>query len=102
MFQTISMSQMEMFLEQGKPVTLLDVRTEEEFLQGHLDGAVNIPLEDLEMKWPVLSKERTIVVYCAHGGRSLMAARLLERNGFSVINTAGGLAAYRGKHFEKG
>ena len=98
MFQTISMSQLEVFLEQGKAVTLLDVRTEEEFLQGHLDGAVNIPLEELEERGSDLSGERTIVVYCAHGGRSMMAARLLERNGFSVINTAGGLAAYRGKH----
>ena len=99
MFQTISMSRLELFFRQGEPITLLDVRTEKEFSQGHFKGAINIPLEELEKRCSVLSKERPIVVYCAHGGRSLMAARLLERNGFPVINTAGGLAAYRGEYF---
>lgn len=99
MFDTISMKQLEGLLEQNRPMTLLDVRTRDEFLSGHLEDAVNIPLEDLESRYGILSRDKPVVVYCAHGSRSMMAARFLMQQGFRVINTAGGLSAYRGKHY---
>lgn len=99
MFRTISMRQLEDMLNRGGDFTLLDVRPREEFSEGHLEGAVNIPFEELEERWYELPRERMVVVYCAFGSHSMRASRFLEQKGFSVINTSGGLSYYRGRHF---
>lgn len=77
-------------LSQG--ATLLDVRTEDEFLEGHIPGAINIEIgemsdEDIEQ----LDKEKTYVLYCRSGGRSSRAAQMLEALDFGdVYNLEGG------------
>ncbi|MCI8510975.1 MAG: rhodanese-like domain-containing protein [Lachnospiraceae bacterium] len=101
MFQTISMKQLEEILKQGGLFTLLDVRPEEQFLEGHLAGARNLPLalladEDLCICIP---RDRPVIVYCAYGGQSMLAARALSSMGYEVLNTSGGLHSYRGTHF---
>ena len=98
MFQVISMKQLEMYLSQGVKMTLLDVRSPLEFDAGFLKGAVNIPLEELEFRAGELSRDRPVVVYCAHGSKSLMAARMLDQLGFQAVSCAGGLASYRGRY----
>lgn len=99
MFQTISMKQLETYLESRLDFTLLDVRDRCEFAGGHLMGAVNIPLEELEIRTGEISRDRPVIVYCAHGSKSLMAARFLDRMGFCVAAAAGGLSYYRGRFF---
>lgn len=104
MFSMISMYQLEMYLERKwnreLDFTLLDVRSPEEFLNGHLEGAVNIPIEKLEERGWEIDSAYPVIVYCGHGSKSLMAARMLDRLGYSVMAAAGGLASYRGKYYK--
>lgn len=65
---------------------LLDVRTPDEFNELHLDGARNIPVSDVQRALPTLPKDKPIVVYCAVGSRSAMAASILAAAGFDVKN----------------
>lgn len=65
---------------------LLDVRTPEEFRQGHPEPARNIPVQELPARLAeVGSPDTKVVVYCAAGGRSAMAVSLLQRNGFKHV-----------------
>ena len=73
---------------------LLDVRSPQEFAQGALSGAVNIPLHELHLRTHEIPMDREIVVYCLHGVRSGKAAHLLVGEGFTkVAHISGGLAA---------
>lgn len=74
---------------------LLDVRTVAEFNEGHIEGATNIPVEELDRYLDRLPKDKTIVVYCRSGNRSATAATLLKNEGFSsVYDIDGGLIAW--------
>lgn len=64
--------------------TLLDVRTAQEFAAGHLDGAVNIPVDQVEARLPEIPRDRPVVVYCRSGARSRNAASVLRRSGYDV------------------
>jgi rhodanese-related sulfurtransferase len=69
---------------------LLDVRTPEEFRDRHLDGAVNIPVQELAGRVRELgAKERPIVVYCRSGARSASAATLMKSAGYDVVDVGG-------------
>ena len=76
----------------------MDVRGRDEFARGHLEGAVNIPVDELEWSLHLLPAGRRIIVYCAYGGHSMMAARYLDSRGYPVTNANGGLSYYRGTH----
>lgn len=64
--------------------TLLDVRTPEEFSERHLEGAVNIPVDQVEARLGEIPRDRPVVVYCRSGARSMSAARILRRSGYDV------------------
>ena len=69
---------------------LLDVRTPAEFRDRHLDGAVNIPVQELAGRVRELgAKERPIVVYCRSGARSASAATLMKNAGYEVVDIGG-------------
>lgn len=70
----------------AKGALLLDVRTPDEFAAGHLDGAVNIPVDDLARRLGEVPREREIVVYCRSGRRSAAAAEVLRGRGQAVID----------------
>jgi rhodanese-related sulfurtransferase len=73
---------------------LLDVRTSAEYAGGHLEGAVNIPVQELGARVAeVGAKSRPVVVYCRSGGRSCSAAGLLTKAGYQVVDV-GGMGAY--------
>ena len=99
MFQTISMKQLEEILNRGGDFVLLDVRDREEYGRGHLEGAVNLPLSEIEQADEMFSRDQKIIVYCAHGSNSILAARELSKLGFHAVNTYGGRSYYRGRHF---
>ena len=71
---------------------LLDVRTHEEFLQGHIPGAINIPLDTLA-KASIPSGK--LFVYCRSGARSAQAVRFLKTQGKDAVNI-GGILQYHG------
>lgn len=71
--------------------TLLDVRTPEEFRGGHLDGAINIPVQDLPARLAEVPKGKPVVVYCAAGGRSARAAMMLKQAGHRHVHDLGAM-----------
>lgn len=66
--------------------TLLDVRTPGEYAAGHLDGALNIPVQQLGSRIDEVSHDAPVVVYCQSGGRSASAARFLSSSGYEVLD----------------
>ncbi len=75
-------------------VTLLDTRTPEEFAGGHIDGFINIPVDDLRARMDELDRSKPVYVICQSGLRSYIAARILMGNGFDCYNFAGGFRFY--------
>jgi len=73
---------------------LLDVRDPDEYEQGHIPGAKNIPLGELRGRLQELPKEREIRLYCAAGQRGYYATRLLAQHGFHAQNLPGGYQTY--------
>ena len=80
-------------LENDDNVTLLDVRTIEEYKEGHLRDATLIPVQALAQNLGMLKqdKNKKIIVYCRTGSRSVSASRILEKNGFTPLNVKGGI-----------
>lgn len=82
-------------LASADPPLVLDVRTPREWLGGHINGSLNIPLNHLQERIGELPRDRRIVVHCAGGYRSSIAASILYRNAITnVAELAGGLAAW--------
>lgn len=73
-----------------KSAFMLDVRTEEEFEEGRIEGAVNIPLDDLRENLARIPKDKKIYVNCHSGLRSYIACRILMANGYDCYNLEGG------------
>ncbi|HEY6727444.1 MAG TPA: rhodanese-like domain-containing protein [Polyangiaceae bacterium] len=74
---------------------LVDVRTPEEFSRGHIEGAVNIPVSDIEARIGELGdKQRAIVLYCRSGARSAKAKALLESRGFTSVVNLGAMSSW--------
>ena len=74
---------------------LLDVREVDEFRDGCIEGAINIPLGKLRKRVHDLPRDREIWVYCRAGHRSYYACRFLAQHGFRVRNLSGGYGTYR-------
>ena len=68
-------------------VFVLDVRTPEEYQEGHLPGATLIPIDQLGARYGELPQNETILVYCRSGNRSLQAVYLLENAGFDRVHS---------------
>jgi rhodanese-related sulfurtransferase len=71
--------------EEPNSVTVVDVRDPEEFSEGHIPGAINLPLKHFASGSGILDKEKKIVVYCNSGGRSYGAYRKLMKLGYKKI-----------------
>lgn len=72
-------------LKTGKAV-IVDVRTPEEFMGGHVAGSINIPLDEVPMRLEDFKKMNNIVLCCASGGRSGQATMFLQQNGIECSN----------------
>ncbi len=69
---------------------LVDVRSDEEYKNGHVEGAINIPVDSLRERLSELDPKKTIVEYCQVGLRGYVADRILSQNGYQVMNVTGG------------
>ena len=77
-------------------VTLVDVRTPDEFALGALKGAVNIPLDDMRERMREIPKDKPVYLYCGVGLRGYLASNILLQNGYKEVkNLIGGLKLYK-------
>ena len=77
---------------------LLDVRTPQEYREGHIPSSQNVPLQTIDKVRTVAeNKDMPLYVYCHSGGRSRQAVQLLRQMGYCNVTNIGGIAAYRGK-----
>ncbi len=91
--RTISPKAAKRLFDNGKPLTLVDVRTAEEYAQGHIPGAILIPNEEIHDTRPekLADLNTTIILYCRSGRRSLEAAEKLAALGYTDVRDLGGI-----------
>ena len=78
---------------------ILDVRTRDEYNEGHLDKALLIPVDELEGRIDELDQNNPIIVYCRSGVRSNKAANILIKNGFTEVYDMGGIMSWQEEGF---
>jgi rhodanese-related sulfurtransferase len=96
-------------IESKETFTILDVRKAEDYKAGHIPGAVNIPLSELEKQYKKISKKEQVYVYCGNllCRASLKAAYLLSKKGYLAATVTGGYEEYakvfptKGPKFDK-
>jgi rhodanese-related sulfurtransferase len=95
-YRDVSVDEADKLLKQPNTY-LLDVRTPEEYAEGHLEGAKLIPVGELESRLGELDaeKEKELVVYCRSGNRSAKASEILSKKGYKVANVEGGINAWQ-------
>lgn len=76
-------------------MSIIDVRELDEYVSGHVPGAVHIPLSTIPVRLTEIVKTKTHYLICEVGGRSGQAGQFLEDQGFDVVNVAGGTGALR-------
>ena len=81
-----------------KGAVLIDVRTPDEYRQGHIPGSKNVPLQQFtDITSVVEDKETPLFVYCYSGARSRRAATAFQRMGYKNATNIGGIVSYKGK-----
>ena len=92
-FESISAKKAIEMIQNDDNISILDVRTPQEYKQGHLPDSTLIPVDKLEANIAMIQayKAKKILVYCASGNRSVSASRILKAQGFVPINVKGGL-----------
>lgn len=83
--------------KQHSEAVLIDVRTPEEYQEGHIPGSINIPLQQMEQaETDVKDKNKKLYVYCRSGSRSRQAAGILKEMGYHDVHNIGGIMKYKG------
>ena len=97
-FKTVSVDEFSKLIANREGIQLLDVRTQDEYNEGHIAGAKLIDVNDslfLEKATSQLSKKKPVAVYCRSGRRSAKAANAMVKAGYQVINLDGGILAWQ-------
>jgi len=104
-YGNITVEELQLRLSSGENLILLDVRTAREFngLLGHIDGAILIPVQELEKRVGVLGNQKgeEIIVICRSGNRSKTGSEILTRYGHYATNLLGGMNAWNKLDKEK-
>ena len=80
----------------NEEMIILDVRTEQEYEEGHIPGSILIPLQELENRLDELDKEEKYLIVCRSGSRSAQASEILVSNGFKhITNMQGGMLKWK-------
>lgn len=95
--KVISQSELLSNQSSGTPHTIIDVRSPEEFNDGHLAGAINIPFDEIEKHQSLLTslKDKTLVVYCRSGRRAGIFEEALTQQGFNLLHLEGDFIAWQ-------
>ena len=99
-FEVITSKEMDKYVP-SKRVLIIDVRSEKAFDREHISNAVNIPFEKLEKQYDKMPRDLILILYCEHGGSSMLAAKELFDRGYVVKALMGGIQGYTGKYREK-
>lgn len=97
-YRSLNISSVKEILDADKDVVLLDVRTPGEVADGKIDGAltINVMGDSFDEEIAKLDKDKTYVVYCRSGGRSVTASKKMLKAGFNdVINMEGGYSSWK-------
>ena len=97
-YKIISQEKAKELMETQEDIVILDVRTEEEFLNGHILGAINIPNESIDVNREIKElpdKEKTLLIYCRSGYRSKLSAEKLAILGYKNIYEFGGINTWK-------
>lgn len=99
-FNSISVNEAFVLLQDNTDIQLVDVRTAEEYERVHIEGATLISISSLPGMIDSLNRASPILVYCAVGGRSYVAGKYLQSEGFSMVyNMSGGIKEWYEKRF---
>jgi rhodanese-related sulfurtransferase len=92
-FTTITAAEAKNMMDTDSEITILDVRTEEEYNTGHIEGSILLPNDEIseQAEEKLKDKDATILVYCRSGRRSAMAAEVLSELGYTKVYDFGGI-----------
>ena len=93
---TVTPQEFQAGIEKGG-VQLVDVRSSDEYSEGHIADAVNIDVQEPDFQAEatrVLQKDKKVYVYCRSGRRSLLAAEMLAKDGYTVVDLDGGILGW--------
>ena len=98
MYEQISQDEARLLMAEEEDGIILDVRTKEEYAEGHIPGAICVPNENIGTDMPeeLPDKEQLILVYCRSGNRSKKAAEKLVKIGYSNVKEFGGIITWNG------
>jgi len=92
----ITTEELQMRLEKGDTLNLIDVREQDEVAAGVIPGAKHMPLGDVEVRMGELDKSVEYIMICRSGGRSGRATQFLSNAGYKVVNMTGGMLEWNG------
>lgn len=95
-FESISVRYLDDYIRRDKTL-IIDIRDKDEYDNGHVQGAINVPYEIISNNEYSFPKDHDLILYCERGGLSNIAARQLSRMGYQVKTVVGGINAYKGK-----
>ena len=97
-FYAISNEELRYYLNR-RDVLIIDLRNPDDYMSGHLPGAVNIPFERLHQRTELLENGsfRILIFYCERGNQSLRMARFFGERGYHALSLNGGMASYHGR-----
>ncbi len=95
MIKSLTMRQASSLIKDGE-LHLIDVREMNEYAGGHIPGAINLPLTQLEDRFEELSKDKTYHIICQSGMRSARACSFLASQEYEVVNIQDGIKAWQG------
>ena len=98
-YEQISLDEAKQLMKDEEGYIILDVRTQEEFAEGHIPGAICVPNETIsdEMPEELPEKDQLILVYCRSGNRSKQASKKLAELGYTNIKEFGGIIDWNGE-----
>lgn len=93
----VTVQEAKAMMQENPEIVLIDCREPDEYAIAHIEGAILMPLSEMQQNFPKLEplKDKSIIVHCHHGGRSLRMVLWMRKNGFlNCINMAGGIDAW--------
>lgn len=94
-YETVEIDEVQQLQDDGAIV--VDVREEDEFSEGHIIDAINVPLSGLRAsEWSELDEDEAYVIICQSGNRSIEASDILIEENFDIVNVSEGMSSWTG------